>query len=292
VFGASEVGFVKLNDRTKKLLFGNIRFENVEEGYDPGDGTLVLPDKDLWVICAVIPQSLVLGKASKDSNWAGTNALAYSLMNVYSGRMQSFIRSLGYQAYGGNGMIGANIGFGVMAGLGEYSRSTQLVSPYFGNMIRTILPTVTDLPVAETKPIDAGILQFCKTCKKCGSTCPSGAISMKDEPFWGGGDKPYQNEGLKGYYYNGKLCFNHVFSQPTNCGICQTVCPYNKMDKAFIHKVIKASISKMGSVPGVNKFIADMDDVFGYGLEDTEKTSVWDRDPKEIPLFGLDESRS
>jgi hypothetical protein len=64
------------------------------------------------------------------------------------------------------------------------------------------------------------------------------------------------------------------------------------MDKAFIHKVIKASISKMGSVPGVNKFIADMDDVFGYGLEDTEKTSVWDRDPKEIPLFGLDESRS
>ena len=89
-----------------------------------------------------------------------------------------------------------------------------------------------------------------------------------------------------------KLCFTQIFGNPTNCSICQTVCLYSKQDKAFMHKIIKAAISKMGSVPLINKFIADMDDLFGYGLEDTEKVSVWDRDPRDIPLYGLDRSRS
>jgi len=58
---------------------------------------------------------------------------------------------------------------------------------------------VIDLPLAETKPIDAGMLRYCKKCKKCARTCPSGAITHKDEPFWGG-DDPWHNKGIKGYY--------------------------------------------------------------------------------------------
>ena len=41
-----------------------------------------------------------------------------------------------------------------------------------------------------------------------------------------------------------------------------------------------------------NKFIAVMDDVFGYGLEDTETSLLWNRDPKDVQLYGLDQSRS
>ena len=243
VFGAAEVGFVRLNDRTKKLLYGNIRFEDVDEGYDPGDGTKVLPNKDLWVICAVIPQSLLFGKATADSNWGATNGLAYSLAHVFSGRMMSFLRSLGYQSYGGDfNALGVAVGFGVLAGLGEYSRMGLLVSPRFGSMLRTCYLVVTDLPLAESRPIDAGILRFCKTCKKCARLCPSGALSMKDRPFWGG-EEPWQNEGIEGYYTRGKTCFSQMFKYPTNCGVCQTVCPYNKLDKAVIHDWLKATIS-------------------------------------------------
>jgi reductive dehalogenase len=289
VFGSPDVGFVKLTKKTKKLLFGSIRFENVEDGYDPGDGTKVLPDKDLWVICSAMPQSLLLGKATSDSNWAGTNGLAYSFTKIYSGRLLSFLRSLGYQSYGGDmDVMGSAIGFGVMSGLGEYSRMGQMLSPFFGSMFRTNLMVVTDLPLAETKPIDAGMLRFCKKCKKCATTCPSGAISHKDEPFWGG-DDPWHNKGIKGYYIQGRVCFTQMFKYPTNCGTCQTVCPFNKQDIAFIHKLIKMSIRYL---PVFNKFIAVMDDIFGYGLEETEPSLVWNRDPKDIPLYGLDESRS
>jgi reductive dehalogenase len=236
-----------------------------------------------------MPQSLVFGKATSDSNWAGTNGLAYSFTKVYAGRMLAFLRSLGYQSYGGDmDVLGSAVGFGVMAGLGEYCRMGQMISPFFGTMFRTSLLTVTDLPLAETKPIDAGMLRFCKTCKKCARHCPSGAISHKDEPFWGG-DDPWHNKGIKGYYIQGRLCFTQMFKYPTNCGICQTVCPFNKHDKAFIHKLVKIAIRYL---PVFNKFIADMDDFFGYGLEKTESSLLWNRDPQEIPLYGLDQSRT
>ena len=80
-----------------------------------------------------------------------------------------------------------------------------------------------------------------------------------------------------------------MFKYPTNCGTCQTVCPFNKMDKAFIHKLIKMSISYL---PIFNKFIAEMDDLFGYGLEKTETSLMWNRTTEDIPLYGLDQSRA
>jgi hypothetical protein len=80
-----------------------------------------------------------------------------------------------------------------------------------------------------------------------------------------------------------------MFKYPTNCGTYQTVCPVNKQDIAYIHKLIKMSISYL---PMFNKFIAVMDDIFGYGLEETAPNLVWNRDPKDIPLYCLDESPS
>jgi len=195
--------------------------------------------------------------------------------------MLAFLRSLGYQSYdGASGALGTTVGFGVMAGLGEYCRMGQLLSPFYGTMIRRALLNVTDLPLAETKPIDTGMLRFCKTCKKSARNCPTGAISHKDEPFWGG-DDPWLNRGIKGYYIQGRVCFTQMFKYPTNCGICQTICPFNKQDIAFIHKLIKITIKYL---PFFNKFIAEMDDLFGYGLEETEKSLVWKRYPKTIPL--------
>ena len=38
--------------------------------------------------------------------------------------------------------------------------------------------------------------------------------------------------------------------------------------------------------------MAAMDDLFGYGLESTDKNLIWRRDPASIPLYGLDETRS
>ena len=94
-------------------------------------------------------------------SWASSNFAAYSRCAIYSNRIKVFLRGLGYQHYGGGtGSVGRAVGFGVMAGLAEYCRAGIMVSPQFGMNIRTVMLTVTDLPLAVTRPIDAGINNF------------------------------------------------------------------------------------------------------------------------------------
>jgi len=287
ILGAADMGFVKLDEKTKKLLYGFVQFEDVEQGYEKEDGTKVLPDKDLWVIVSLMPQSLWMAQYTDKMTWAKNNVAAYSRTNVYSNRVKVFLRGLGYQHYGGSTVsLGRAVGFGVMAGLAEYGRHNMMVSPQYGTNFRTVMLTVTDLPLAVTKPIDAGITNFCRTCMKCAEMCPSGAISMSKEPFWGG-DPPYQAKGIEGWYLDDKKCYAHGWGGEPDCGVCQAVCPFSKFDEAVMHDLMRASIS---TTPALNNVISKLDDVFGYGEQKTG--SPWDVDPNDIPLFGLDTSRS
>ncbi|NDV18407.1 reductive dehalogenase [Pseudodesulfovibrio sp. JC047] len=289
ILGAADMGFVKLNEKTKKLLYGIIEFEDVEKGYAKPNGKYVLPNKDLWVICAVIPQSLWMQQYTDRMSWACSNTAAYSRANIYSNRIKVFLRGLGYQHFGGGtSSVGRSVPFGIMAGMGEGCRAGILCSPQWGTDLRTVMLTVTDLPLAETKPIDAGIVEFCKVCKKCGEMCPSGAISMADEPFWGG-DVPWQAKGYKGWYMNAKKCYSYMLSGDPDCSRCQTVCPFTKFDEAVMHDLVRMSIAK---APALNSIIRNMDDIFGYGQEPAPTKSPWDADPMDVPLFGLDKSRS
>lgn len=290
IMGAADMGFVKLDERTKKLLWGKIKFENVEKGYaDPAKNKFVLPDKDLWAICSVIPQSLWMQQYTERMSWASSNTMSYSRANIFGNRLSVFLRGLGYQSYGGDTeSVGRLVGFGVMSGMGEYGRAGILVSPQWGTNIRTVMVTITDLPLAVTKPIDAGITKFCEACKKCGEMCPSGAISMDKEPFWGG-QASCQAEGIKGWYMDSKKCYSYMLGGEPDCSRCQTVCPFTKFDEAVLHDLIRLSI---GSAPKLNAAIRKMDDIFGYGDEPDLNKTVWDLDPRDIPLYGLDKSRS
>ncbi len=289
ILGAADMGFVKLDEKTKKLLYGFVQFEDVEEGYAKEDGTMVLPDKDLWMIASVIPQSLWMAQYTDRMSWAQSNTAAYSRASIYSNRIKVFLRGLGYQHYGGGtSALGRAVGFGILSGMAEYGRAGIMVSPQFGTNIRTVMLTVTDLPLAVTKPIDAGITNFCRTCMKCAEMCPSGAISTEKEPFWGG-DVAYQAKGIKGWYMDGKKCYEQMLGGDPDCSRCQTVCPFSKFDQAVMHDLVRASIS---STPVLNGIIRDMDDVFGYGAEPDPNKTPWDLNPMDIPLFGLESSRS
>ncbi len=286
ILGAADMGFVKLDERTKKLLHGNVIFEDVEAGYsDPEKHISVLPNKDLWAIVSVIPQSLWMAQFTDRMSWAQSNTAAYSRAGIYSNRLNVFLRGLGYQHYGEGCR---NVGFGVMAGMAEYGRAGILVSPQFGTNLRKTLVTFTDLPLAVTKPIDAGITNFCRTCMKCADMCPSGAISTEKEPFWGG-DAAYQAKGIKGWYVDGKKCYSYMLGGDPDCSRCQADCPFSKFDEAVMHDLVKASIS---STPALNGIIKKLDDVFGYGQPGGPDKNPWDVDPMDIPLFGLDSSRS
>jgi reductive dehalogenase len=167
-----------------------------------------------------------------------------------------------------------------MAGLGELSRFNRLISPEFGPMVR-VFKMLTDLPVATDKPINAGILEFCKHCKKCAEACPSGALSFETEPTWDivGG---FNNPGHKAWFDDAVKCMTYWREgAATNCGICFAVCPFAKKDQAWVHSWVKAGIS---TVPAMDGFFRSMDDAFGYGAQ-KDNEEWWYLD---LPELGID----
>ena len=151
-------------------------------------------------------------------------------------------------------------------------------------MVR-VFKILTDLPVAIDQPIDAGIMDFCKRCKKCAEACPSESLSFEDEPTWEvQGD--WNNPGHKAYFENAVTCLTYWREEVgTNCGICFAVCPFTKKDKAWIHEWVKAGASV---APVLDGFFRSMDDAFGYGTEESSE-EWWSLD---LPEYGIDSNQS
>lgn len=290
-FGASDVGFVKLTEQTKKLIFTSDRggsalvFEDTDKPYEEPKKKRVIPTgRDLWGIVFMIPQSLIMTKRGDVGGFGESVGYAYARVNFTAERIHSFLHALGYWHMGGDGKsVGPTPAWGTLAGLGEMSRTNRLVSPKYGNTFRTTGIILTDLPLAESQPIDAGIWKFCQTCKKCAEKCPSGAISMADKPsreVVG----PWNNPGIVGYYDDALKCWEQLTI--SGCSTCHAVCPYNKMDKAVLHDLVKFTIAK---APVFNGIIRSMDDAFGYGLFENPE-DFWAM--QDFPIYGLDPSRS
>lgn len=150
-------------------------------------------------------------------------------------------------------------------------------------MVR-VSKVVTDLPLEPTKPIDAGIQEFCKTCKLCAEACPSDALSFEDEPSWEvKGD--WNAPGHKAWFEDAPACLEYWRTGPgTNCGICFSVCPYTKKDETFVHTLVKATASRTSAFNG---FFTQMDEAFGYG-EGRDPEEWWALD---LPEYGIDTQR-
>ena len=167
---------------------------------------------------------------------------------------------------------------GVMAGLGELSRLNKMISPEYGPLQR-VFKVITDLPLAPTKPIDAGIMRFCRTCKKCAEMCPARALSMETEPSWEVVG-PWNNPGHRAYFQDGPRCRTWWSVSTVGCATCLAVCPFSRKDKSFIHKVVAPTIS---ITPLLNGFFTRMHTAFGYSTP-REPESWWDLD---MPPHGI-----
>ena len=83
-------------------------------------------------------------------------------------------------------------------------------------------PIMTDLPLVGDEPIDIGVDDFCKVCRKCANTCPTNSIPV--------GDKVVHN-GVEKYKINWLTCYKlrpYVHDHWGSCLTCATVCPYTK----------------------------------------------------------------
>lgn len=299
--GAYHVGFAELDtDTTEKMinlydagkdrsaLGPRIDILDVDQPEDhPEDektgcgGYRVLPKKARWVIVYTLRMSPELISRAPGFISNREHSYMYDLRSLVQGQLQNFMRTLGYWCFGDTlkaAALGQGTGFAVMAGLGETCRVMHTITPEFGLMQRVFI-VITDMPLPPGKPVDFGVMNFCRTCKKCAENCPAHAIPMDTDPTWEV-KGPFNRPGVKHWYRNEPACRAYIY-QAGACAICFAVCPYSKLHGASYTNLWQSTVAKTSVF---NRTIRKMDDFLGYGPrvgDDVEK--FWDLD---LPPFG------
>lgn len=179
-------------------------------------------------------------------------------------QLAQFIANLGYSATASHlrHYDALMVPLAVDAGLGELGRLGYLVTKELGPRVR--LGTVTtDLPLIPDKPVDIGVEDFCRICKKCAVCCPSNSIPEEK-------DQTVVNGSLR-WKLNDETCFEYWGKIGTDCNICMRVCPWSHA-RTFPHKIILWLITRNKLS---RRLFSIMDDIF-YG----KKPRV-----KEIPQW-------
>jgi epoxyqueuosine reductase len=285
--GAATVGIVRLNDNTRKLIYSvdpdgkRIEFEDTEEGYED-DEKRVIPNHAQWVVVYTVQMSDIAMKRAPTKIAQITTNETYQRGLMIQNNLQEFLRGLGYQGYGEATLNGLGIApaFAVLAGLGELSRLNRVITPEFGPMVR-IFKFITDLPLEPDTPIDAGIVRFCRSCKKCAEACPPSALSFDTEPGWTPiGD--WNNRGHQAWFEDAVRCKRYWNEElGTNCGICFSVCPFSKPNASFMHDLVRMQVA---ALPALDSITRNFDDAFGYGVQ-KDPEAWWTLD---LPEFGID----
>jgi reductive dehalogenase len=226
------------------------------------DSQFVIPKKMKWVVAIAIPMDVELLSRTPTALGDAATAMGYSHSAFVVSSLAEFIRGLGYQAIPCVNDTAQSIPFAIDAGLGELSRLNKLVTPEFGPAVR-LCKVFTDLPMACDKPIDFGLVEFCKGCRKCAEACPSRALSFDDEPSFKTRG-PWNNPGHKAWFEDSYKCFQYWQKAGSGCGICLSSCPYTKGDQAWIHNAVKATVSVAPVTDGAFRVL---DSAFGYGKQ-------------------------
>jgi len=287
MLGSPNIGVVDYDADTKKLIYpSKNRFEDVDEPYM--DGRVgVIPNKCQWGTSFVVRQS---DEGSRRNPSKQQGIYRYSNHPIIIIRAQNFIKSLGYLAMGETAYTasGMNVPLGILCGQGELGRLNMQITPEWGSFGGFTPGLPTDLPLAPTKPIDAGIWKFCEACKLCAELCRERSVhspmSMETEPTWEISG-PWNRPGVKKYQLEWPACpsCDGAGTNGINCG---SVCPFNTRGKgyAFAHEAIKATVATTSIFNG---FFTSMGKVF-YGapsLPRDEKDFIdfWEHDLNAWP---------
>jgi reductive dehalogenase len=180
-------------------------------------------------------------------------------------QLSAYIANMGYSATANHvrHYDAVLVPLAVDAGLGETGRLGYLMTKDFGPRVRLAAVT-TDLALVADSPVDIGVEDFCKICKKCANCCPSNSIPSGD---------PTEVNGTLRWKLNAETCFDYWGKVGTDCNVCMRVCPWSHAS-TFPHKIIRALISRNRLS---RRLFYYMDDIF-YGRKPKPKPApTWAR---------------
>jgi epoxyqueuosine reductase len=298
-YGAATVGMAEITPLIKEKLVRQYDkaashkkyvFEDVAVGYEGTDKLVYPTNVPLYEFAWTHPLSKEMFRTTPSALMSAGNSLRYSNMSIMQPRIQQFARSLGYTVYGYTQPVCGTIpteAAATLTGLGEGGRNNGVfISPEYGSTVG-LFGVLTDLPLAPTPPVDAGIWRFCHTCMKCANACPYDLISHEKEPTWeipqiyGKPDNTHI-PGKKQFWINGIDCWT-LKATMGNCGTCMATCTFNTSGGA-IHDVVKATLATTSMF---NASLSKADSFFGYGLHD-DKEAWWSMSQ---PTYGFDTAK-
>jgi hypothetical protein len=171
---------------------------------------------------------------------------------VIANQVAGYVANLGYAATANHlGRYDALlVPLAVDAGMGEMGRLGYLMTKELGPRQRLSAVT-TDLPLLTDNPVDIGVWDFCRVCKKCATCCPSRSIPEGD---------PDEVNGSLRWKVNETTCFDYWGKLGTDCNVCMRVCPWSHA-RSFPHRMIVWMVVRNELA---RRLFSSMDDVF-YG---------------------------
>lgn len=214
-----------------------------------------------FAILLVIDQDYdtMLGSTGDDWISGSQSFIGYSTSAFIACTMADYIRNLGYPARAHHALNYQVlvVPLLLLAGIGELSRAGIVLNPFLGTRFKAAVVT-TDLPLEPDKPVDFGLQEFCRVCLKCAVDCHANAIPRDDKVM---------HNGYENWRFDADRCSKFRINNPhgSSCGRCIKVCPWNKAE-GWPHEVVRWMIKH---TPFMDRFIVKMDDVWGYGKQDT-----------------------
>ncbi len=223
-----------------------------------------------YVIVVMVDQNLqtMLGSTGYDGISGAMSMKSYHATGNIAVILATYIRSLGYNAraqhaFNYNAVMPPAV---ISAGLGELSRTGDCsIHPRLG-FRHKVAAVTTDLPLAPDKPIDFGLQDFCRVCKKCAENCPNQSITYDSDLV--------EYNGYLRWNSDMKKCaeFRILNEDGVSCGRCMKVCPWNSKEDSWFHQAGTWIGSKNEASA---KLLKTIDDMFGYGTESIDKYRWW-----------------
>jgi len=252
--GAQLVGIAEINPLWIYSHRGEIFNENWE---DWGQGIEI---KHKYAVVFATEMAFELVGTAPHSSTTIASMANYASGAFIATQLAAFIANLGYSASANHlrHYDAALVPLAVDAGLGETGRLGYLMTKDFGPRVR-LGAVMTDLPLRADRPIDIGVEDFCKICKKCAHCCPSNSIPLDDKQVV---------NGTRRWKLNAETCFDYWGKVGTDCNICMRVCPWSHAN-TLPHKLIRAMITRNRYS---RRLFNLMDDIF-YGKKPKPKAA-------------------